>query len=59
LTKIWSTERYWSKRDNKFVDIEIETCGNCGFSASIDWWLDYEVDFLKQVGIDVFNCEGK
>lgn len=35
-------------------DGEGESCGNCGFTASCDWWLDYEVACLRQVTKDPF-----
>lgn len=31
-------------------DGEGYTCGKCGFTASADWWLDYEMKCLKESG---------
>lgn len=43
------------------IEIEGYACGYCGFAASCDWWLDYEMQMLyfleamKSVGIDIIK----
>lgn len=31
-------------------DGECVVCGNCGFTAHIDWWYDYDYHFAIQTG---------
>ena len=47
----------WTAPDG--TQIEVWVCGYCGFEASCDWWLDWEmqglyfIEALEAVGIDI------
>lgn len=50
----------WNAPDGTVI--EGYACGYCGYEASVDWWLDYDmqglyfIEALRVVGIDTIEC---